>query len=58
MKTILAFAALVLLAPSPMFSQSLADAARANRPKDAKITTRRVRADDDVRAESGQQEVP
>jgi hypothetical protein len=49
-------AALVLLALAPLFSQSLAEAARANRPKDAKITARRVWNDDDVKlGDYGQQ---
>jgi hypothetical protein len=42
---------LVLVVP-PVFGQSVADAARANRPKDAKITTQRVFTDDDVQHSS------
>lgn len=52
MKTILSVAALVLFASFPLFSQSLADAARANRAKDAKPTAKRVWTDDDIQHSS------
>jgi hypothetical protein len=38
----------MLLFPLALFSQSLAEIARENRPKDAKITSKRVFTDDDV----------
>jgi hypothetical protein len=38
---------LLFMVPS-VFGQSVADAARKNRPKDAKITSKRVWTDDDV----------
>jgi len=39
---------LLFMVPS-VFGQSVADAARKNRPKDAKITSKRVWTDDDVK---------
>jgi hypothetical protein len=54
MKTIVV--TFILLFPSGLFSQSVADAARENRPKGAKITSQRVFTDDDVR--HGSQEAP
>jgi len=47
MKTILSIAALVLFVASPLFSQSVAEAAKKNRPKAAKATVKRVWTDDD-----------
>jgi hypothetical protein len=39
--------AVFFFAAPPLFGQSVADAARQNRPKDAKVTSKRVFTDDD-----------
>ena len=48
---------LIFVVPS-VFGQSVADAARQNRPKDAKITSKRVFTDDDLQHSASPDEVP
>src|SRR5260370_8940194 len=48
---------LLLVVPS-VFGQSVADAARKNRPKDAKITSKRVFTDDDLQHSASPDGVP
>lgn len=53
--SILSCFVLLLIVPS-MFGQSVADAARQNRPKDAKLTSQRVFTDDDVQHSTSQKD--
>ena len=57
MRSILFALVLATFFPSVLFSQSLADVAKANRPKDATITTQRVFTDDDVKHGDPNQQV-